>query len=115
MYKTTLTRQMRNRIPTHIAMTAMLALTAPSAGLAQMGTTPASGAKMELAGVPTAARHAFMSGIDDIANIFVARGLSRLEEAVKLAPDFGLARVFWARQAPGMSMDARTAELNRGV
>ena len=115
MPKRTLTESIRARILTGAAMTAMLALTAPSASLAQMGGAPASGAKMELAGVPVAARHAFMGGVDDIANIFVARGLSRLEEAMKLAPDFGLARVFWARQAPNMGMDARTAELNRGV
>jgi tetratricopeptide (TPR) repeat protein len=103
------------RILTAAAMASLLSLAVPGAALAQMGASPATGAKMELAGVPVAARQAFMGGIDDLVNIFFARGLSRLEEAIKLAPDFGLARVFWARQAPGMSMDTRTAELNRGV
>ena len=75
----------------------------------------ATGARMELAGISEAARTAFINGIGDLANVFPARGLSRLEEALKLEPGFGLARVFWARQAPNLTMEARTAELNRGV
>lgn len=86
----------------------------PGPVTAQMGAGMSTGAKLELTSVPAEARTAFFDGVGDMANVFMARGLSHLEEALKLDEGFGLARVFWATQAP-MTAEARTKELDRGV
>ncbi|MCL4865055.1 MAG: tetratricopeptide repeat protein [Gemmatimonadales bacterium] len=86
---------------------------APASLAAQAAPAPGP-TKLELTHVPAAARTAFQAGVLDLANVFIARGITNLEEALRLDPTFGLARVFWAMQAP-MDAAARTAELDRGV
>lgn len=84
-------------------------------GLAAQAAAPAPGpTRLELTHVPAAARAAFQGGVMDLTNVYFARGVSRMEEAMRLDSTFGLARVFWAMQVP-MDAAARAAELDRGV
>jgi len=94
----------------------LAAISATSTGLlvAQTGAPAPGPTKLELTHVSAAARTAFHAGVLDLTNVFLARGITNLEEALRLDPSFGLARVFWAMQAP-MDAAARSAELDRGV
>lgn len=97
---------------TALSLLAALSLVPASIAQAQPGAPPAT--KLELTHVAAPARAAFMAGVMDLANVHFARGLSRMEEALRLEPSFGLARVLWAMQAP-MDAAARATELDRGV
>lgn len=73
------------------------------------------GATLQLAGTTDAARTAFWAGIDDLENIFVARGVAELATALRSDSTFGLARVIWAVTDPGLSAEEQQAQLDRGV
>jgi len=91
-----------------------VSLALPGVARAQMGAGM-PGARIELAHVPAAARTAYFDGVSELENIFTVRGIARLDEALRLDETFGLARVFRAAQAAGLTMEERTAELDRGV
>ncbi len=97
-----------------LAVLGVLTLATASPTIAQMGAGISTGAKLDLTHVSAEARTAFLGGVTDLANVFPARGITRLQEALTIGETFGLARVFWATAAP-LSTEARTAELDRGV
>jgi tetratricopeptide (TPR) repeat protein len=94
----------------------LAAIAATSAGplVAQTGAPAPGPTRLELTHVPTAARAAFHAGVLDLTNVFFERGITHLEEALRLDPSFGLARVFLAMVAP-MNAEARATEMDRGV
>jgi tetratricopeptide (TPR) repeat protein len=49
----------------------------------------------------------FWGGFDDIENFFTSRAARRLEEALALDPDFGMAAFMHARYAPGLPRSER--------
>src|SRR6267143_2479045 len=61
-----------------------------------------------------ASRH-FWAGLSDARNIFFSRAASHFDRAASLDPNLGLARVFRASVAPGLSTEERKAEVDRGI
>ena len=102
------------RIPVLLLTLAAVAAPTPGALTAQAVAPAAGPTRLELTHVTAAARTAFMDGVMDLTNVYFARGVSRMEEALRLEPSFGLARVLWAMQAP-MDASTRATELDRGV
>jgi len=95
-----------------------------SAGLAVavLGVYPgiASGqetaeATLEVTSTSEEAKAHFWVGLDEVENIFFSRSATRLEQALALDEDFGLARALYGFGAPGLSDEERVSEINRGL
>ncbi len=95
-----------------------------SAGLAVavLGVYPgiASGqetaeATLEVTSTSEEAKAHFWAGLDEVENIFFSRSATRLEQALALDEDFGLARALYGFGAPGLSDEERVSEFNRGL
>jgi tetratricopeptide (TPR) repeat protein len=61
-----------------------------------------------------ASRH-FWAGLSDARNIFFSRAASHFDRAASLDANLGLARVFHAAIAPGLTPEERKAEVDRGI
>lgn len=61
-----------------------------------------------------AVRH-FWMGLDDAENVFPARAVQHIDQALQLDPGFGLARALKGFAAPGLSPEERQAEIRRGL
>ena len=61
-----------------------------------------------------ASRH-FWAGLSDARNLFFSRATSHFDRVASLDPNLGLARVFRASIAPGLTSEERKAEVDRGI
>ena len=77
---------------------------------------PAPEAKtLEVTSTSAEAVELFWAGLEDALNITPLRMSERMEEALALDPEFGLARVVNARYTLDMPQDERQAEIERGL
>src|SRR5205823_14716130 len=61
-----------------------------------------------------ASRH-FWAGLSDARNLFFSRATGHFDRVASLDPNLGLARVFRASIAPGLTSEERKAEVDRGI
>ncbi|MGZ8413033.1 MAG: hypothetical protein ACXW61_06340 [Gemmatirosa sp.] len=100
---------------------ALLALPALAAPVLAQGTpaAPAAARPAAMTGPEvtstTAAKQAFLEGVEDVAYVFGARAAQRFGGALALDSTFGLARVFYAAFAPAIPQAGRDSIAARGV
>jgi len=93
----------------------VLAVAASSVEMAQ-AQEPAPEAKtLEVTSTSPEAVELFWTGLDDALNVTPLRMSERMEEALALDPEFGLARVVNASYTLDMPRDERQAEIERGL
>jgi len=93
---------------------AVWALTPATAAAQQAYESPAA-AKLEVTSASEEANKEFWAGVNDADNIFFTRATAHFDKALELDPAFGMARVFRARNAAGLSQADRLAEINKGI
>jgi tetratricopeptide (TPR) repeat protein len=99
---------MRMRLPSSLAVAAVLACLTPLAAKSQDTVLKVSTT------VPQAAAE-FKAGVSDFENISFESSASHFAAATKADPNFGLGRVMYASTAPELTRDQAIAEINRGV
>ena len=83
--------------------------------LAQQTFESPAAAKLEVTSASEEANKHFWAGVDDADNIFFTRAAAHFEKALEADPKFGLARVFHARNAAGLSQAQRLEQINQGI
>ena len=102
--------------PSWIAALAIIAL-GLSSGLATAQEAKYEG-KGKILGVTSTSEEAkafFWDALDDAENIFFERAAIRLQQALALDPEFGLARVVYGWAAPNLTSEKRQSEISRGI
>ncbi|MGH2626033.1 MAG: tetratricopeptide repeat protein, partial [Anaerolineales bacterium] len=91
-----------------------IALAGPGSVAAQLGAGVRP-AKLEPTSTSEAAKTAFWTAIDHFNNIEFATGATHMRRALEVDPGFGLARVAYGLNAPGLSAAERDSTIARGV
>jgi tetratricopeptide (TPR) repeat protein len=99
---------MRMRLPSSLAVAAVLACLTPLAAKSQDTVLKVSTT------VPQAAAE-FKAGVSDFENVSFESSAAHFAAATKADPNFGLGRVMYASTAPDLRRDQAIAEINRGV
>ncbi len=94
---------------------ALLLLALPATALAQLGAGVSRTARLEPTSTSTRAVAEFNAALTDIALFQNARAQVHLREAVTADPSLGLARVYNAFIATGMTTAQREEEMSRGI
>jgi tetratricopeptide (TPR) repeat protein len=100
---------MRTRLPSILAVCAVLACLTPLAAKSQADTS----LKLSTS-VPQAAAE-FRAGVSDWQNISFESAASHFAAAHRADPNFGLGRVMYASTAPDLTREQALAEINHGV
>lgn len=103
---------LRSRLPTAAVAALAAALLFVPAVQAQGGGT--GGAMPFHASSPQAASELSMAW-DELSNVNPAGALPHLQKAMSMDPGFGLARVLYGFQAPGLTPERREQEIDRGM
>jgi len=93
----------------------ILAAAASSAEMAQAQEPAPETKTLEVTSTSPEAVELFWAGLDDALNVTPLRMSERMQEALALDPEFGLARVVNARYTLDMPRDERQAEIERGL
>ena len=95
----------------------VLAATVLSAGVAQaQEKEQARKAKtLQVTSTSPEAVELFWAGLDDALNVVPTRAAERMEEALALDPEFGMARIVYSFYALGMPRGERQTEMARGL
>ena len=97
-----------------LGVLAGLVLAGPGSLAAQLGAGVRP-AKLEPTTTSEAAKTAFWTAIDHFNNIEFAPGAVHMKRALELDPGFGLARVAYGLNAPGLTAAERDSTIARGV
>lgn len=93
----------------------VMAAVASSADMTHAQEKAPEAKTLEVTSTSAEAVELFWAGLEDALNITPLRMSERMEEALALDPEFGLARVVNARYSLDMPRDERQAEIERGL
>ncbi|MFQ5679841.1 MAG: hypothetical protein ACE5HP_10340 [Gemmatimonadota bacterium] len=96
------------------ALAAFLFLPVPAAAQEMQFESPDAATLRPTASEEAAVRHFWMA-LDDAENIFPARAVKHIEQALEIDPGFGLARALHGFSAPGLSAEERQKEIRAGL
>ena len=98
-----------------VGLAAFALAMSPRIALAQQTYESPAAAKLEVTSASEEANKHFWAGVDDAENVFFARATTHFEKALEADAKFGLARVFHARNAAGLSQAQRLERINQGI